>query len=156
MADSPDDDMGRLDAELDERDAPTRAPIIAALVVIAILIIVILIAQWTHPFSSRLSPEDSVRVAINDQYTARNALNYESYQRITCAPKIEPREAFLAENQRSRDENGKIVIPQINDVVIDGDKATASVVWNFEKKPDAKTTTPTTLVRQDDGWKVCS
>ncbi|MFT3901187.1 MAG: hypothetical protein QM728_13220 [Gordonia sp. (in: high G+C Gram-positive bacteria)] len=157
MADSPDDDLGRLTEELDARDAPTKAPFIGALVLVALLIGLILIAQFANPFHKRLSPEDQVRVVISDQYTARNAIDYAGYLRVTCQEKAQSRADFLAQNTvAARDANGKIVIPEITGVVINDDKASATVVWNYEKKAAEKTTVPTTLVRQQDGWKVCS
>ncbi|GAA3033763.1 hypothetical protein GCM10010528_13460 [Gordonia defluvii] len=157
MADSPDDDMGQSSDELDRRDAPTRGPIIAALAVVVVLIGLILIPQWLHPFASRVSDEDSVRMAVNNHYTAQNALNYDTFTRWTCAAKLPPRDEFLTRATASRDVNGPIVIPpgKIADVAINGDRASATVSWHYGKKTDAVTTTATTLVRQDNQWKVC-
>jgi hypothetical protein len=40
--------------------------------------------------------------------------------------------------------------------VIDGDRATATVTYHFDKAPDTKTGVATTFVRKDGAWKVCS
>jgi hypothetical protein len=41
-------------------------------------------------------------------------------------------------------------------VVIDGDRATATVTYHFDKAPDTKTGVEMTFVREDGAWKVCS
>ncbi len=157
VADTRDEDWEELTDELDQRDAPTMWPMLAAIAVVVILLGVVFIYQWTRPFSDRVGPDDEVRIAINNHYTAQNALNYQSFSEWTCAAKTPPREEFLKKNGPSRDANGKIVIHDggIADVAINGDKASAVVTWRYEKKPDQPTTTPTTLVRQGDQWKVC-
>ncbi|GED99142.1 Rv0361 family membrane protein [Gordonia crocea] len=157
MAESRDDDLGRLADELNKRDAPTKGPFLAALAVVVVLIGVILIVQWVRPFSDRISDEDTVRIAVNDHYTARNAVNYDSFRAATCAAKVPPRAEFESTNTRSREANGRIVIPQgqIADVTITGDKASATVTWHYEKRATENQKTPTTLIRQDDKWKVC-
>ena len=43
------------------------------------------IYQWTRPFSDRVGPDDEVRIAVNNHYTAQNALNYQSFSAWTCA-----------------------------------------------------------------------
>jgi hypothetical protein len=96
-------------------------------------------------------------MAVNNHYTAQNALNYDTFTRWTCAAKLPPRDEFLTRATASRDVNGPIVIPpgKIADVAINGDRASATVSWHYGKKTDAVTTTATTLVRQDNQWKVC-
>jgi len=44
----------------------------------------------------------------------------------------------------------------VTDVKIEGDSATATVTYHFDKAPDDKTPVPMTFVREDGAWKVCS
>lgn len=161
VADSRDDDLGEptgeLTGELDARDAPTKGPFLAALAVVVLVIGVILIVQWVRPFDGRVSDDDAIRMAVNDHYTALNALNYETLKMSTCAAKVPPLETFLETNRKLRDANGMRIIPagKIADISINGDHATTNVTWHYEKNAAAVTTTPTTLIRQDERWKVC-
>lgn len=155
MADSPDDDLGRLTDELDERDAPTRWPIVAALAVVAVLVSVILIGVLSRRGPDRSSPDFAVRSAIDAHFSAANALDYNRFAGATCAAKTPSQAEFTAVNRRSVEENGAVEIPSITDVVIKGDTATATVHVRHAKKGDATTATPTTLVHQGGNWKVC-
>ncbi|GAB10205.1 hypothetical protein GOARA_053_00310 [Gordonia araii NBRC 100433] len=155
MADSRDDDLGQSPDDGDSRGKPTRGPIIAALVIVVILLSVILIPQFVNPVDERGGDDTGVRLAINDHYTARNALNYEAFAAATCSAKTPQRDEFLTVNRRSRDEHGPIKIPEISAVAVNGDRASATVHWHYEGKDEARQTAPTSLVRQDDRWKVC-
>ena len=44
----------------------------------------------------------------------------------------------------------------VTDIKIDGDRATATVTYHFDKAPDAKTPVPMTFAREGGAWKVCS
>jgi hypothetical protein len=47
-------------------------------------------------------------------------------------------------------------VDDVAGVVIDGDRATGTVTYHFDKAPDAKTAVAMTFVREDGSWKVCS
>ena len=51
---------------------------------------------------------------------------------------------------------GARFVDDVTDVVIDGDRATATVTYHFDKAPDTKTGVDMTFVREDGAWKVCS
>ncbi len=147
----------------DDRTASRGAlwPFIAAVAVIVIGVGAVVLSNLLRPSDDRVTDSTQVQYAINDNYTARNGIDYAKYRASTCSSVHDagdfPTEAtFVADNQRSRDEFGKILIPEITDVVVDGDRATAQVHWHFEKKgSDAKTVTSTVVVREGDQWKVC-
>lgn len=137
-------------------------PFLAAVVVIVLVVGGVLVSNLLRPSDDRVSDAAQVQYAINDSYTARNSLDYRKYRSVTCAAVVDrddfPTEhAFVADNQRSRDTFGKILIPEITDVTVDGDRATAQVHWHFENKgSDAKTVTAAVVVREGDNWKVCA
>ncbi len=155
MANSRDDDLDRSTDEVQDRGAPSKGPVIAALVLVGVLLSVILIAQFARPVGERSGDDGRVRLAINDHYTARNALNYDTFRDATCSAKTPPRDQFVAQNKQSRDTFGPIVIPEISDVRVDGGNASATVHWHYKDKAGAEATTQVSLVHQDDRWKVC-
>lgn len=158
--------MAQTDSASTDGGAPTDGggnlwPFLAAVVVIVLVVGGVLLSNLLRPSDDRVSDAAQVQYAINDSYTARNSLDYRKYREVTCAAVVGAQDfpteqVFVADNQRSRDTFGKIVIPEITDVTVDGDRATAQVQWHFENKgSDAKTVTPTVVVREGDKWKVC-
>ena len=136
-------------------------PFVAAVIVVVLAVGGVLLSNVLRPNDDRLSDSAQVQHAINDSYTARNSLDYAKYRSAMCAEVVDSadfptEQTFVTDNQRSRDAFGKILIPEISDVVVDGGRATAQVHWHFENKgSDAKTVTPTVVVREGDDWKVC-
>ncbi|GAB19188.1 hypothetical protein GOEFS_076_00170 [Gordonia effusa NBRC 100432] len=136
-------------------------PFAAAVIVIVLAVGGVLLSNVLRPSDDRVSDSAQVQYAINDSYTARNSLDYAKYRSTMCADVVDAadfptEQVFVEENRRSRETFGKILIPEIADVMIDGNRATAQVHWHFENKgSDAKTVTPTTVVREGDEWKVC-
>jgi hypothetical protein len=63
---------------------------------------------------------------------------------------------ILARQRDSVTKRGERFVDDITDVVIDGDRVTATVTYHFDKAPDTKTGVATTFVREDGAWKVCS
>jgi hypothetical protein len=43
----------------------------------------------------------------------------------------------------------------VKDVRIDGDRATASVTYHFDRTADTTSVSELTVVREDGSWKVC-
>ncbi|MFW0787554.1 hypothetical protein AAFP35_23910 [Gordonia sp. CPCC 206044] len=136
-------------------------PFLVALAVVVVAAAGIGISYLIRPAEDRMSEEARVQHAVNDQYTARNDLDYAKYRASTCATTVSsatfPTEAvFLDENRKSSEQNGHIVIPEITDITVDGDRATAKVHWHFDDKPDDEQTTGVVVVREDGDWKVCT
>ena len=44
----------------------------------------------------------------------------------------------------------------VKEIVVAGDRATATAVYHFAKNPDDKVTTPMSFALVDDAWTVCS
>ncbi|NDK88140.1 hypothetical protein GYA93_00870 [Gordonia desulfuricans] len=135
-------------------------PFLVALVVVALAALGIGLSYLFRPAEERASDAAKVQYAINDQYTARNNVDYAAYRESTCAAELAStgfpsEQTFTTENQASLEANGRVIIPEITDVSVDGDRATAKVHWQFDKKSDQTHTVDTVVVREDGNWKVC-
>jgi hypothetical protein len=47
-------------------------------------------------------------------------------------------------------------VDDVTGVHVEGDRATATVVYHFGNTPDAKVNSETAFVREDGQWRVCS
>ena len=62
---------------------------------------------------------------------------------------------FLARQSDSVSKNGERYVDDVKDVRIDGDRATASVTYHFDRTADTTSVSELTVVREDGSWKVC-
>ncbi|GAA2063066.1 Rv0361 family membrane protein [Williamsia deligens] len=134
-------------------------PFVIAVVIVAVVIGAIVASQLLRPADDRLPDNAAVQHAINDYYTAKNALNYTAFRDATCSRVVDggsfpTDEAFRSSAQTSRDRNGKIMVTTIADIAVSGTTATASMTWRYEKTPQL-TTQSVPLVKDADSWKVC-
>ncbi|SDU81240.1 DUF4878 domain-containing protein [Gordonia westfalica] len=158
---SPNEDV---DAALVEEAPPSWKnawPFFAAAGFVGLVVLAIVLSSISRPAEERVSDDARVQYAINDLYTAKNGPNYVEYRANTCEADLNmpgfPAEAqFVAENQASLDKNGHIEIPEITDLVVDGDRATVKVHWHYKNTPDDKQVVETTVIRENGEWKVCS
>jgi hypothetical protein len=74
----------------------------------------------------------------------------------TCVAQQGTEPQVLADQRQSKNTKGNRFVDDIKDFAITGDRATATVVYHFEKKVDDKVSTPMTFVRENGTWKVCS
>lgn len=108
-----------------------------------------------------MSDDALVQHAINDYYTPlqrgrlRQVRRGELCGRPECGGFL-AEDTFVTDNLQSMADNGQIMIPEITDLTVDGDRATARVHWHFEKSADKKNVVGTTVVREDGKWKVCT
>lgn len=145
-------------------DAPSwkaALPFIIAGVVVLVVVIGVLISNAVRPAEDRMSEDAKVQHAINDYYTARNEADFDKYAAVNCAAVrgaegFPTKDSFVTDNRKSMDDNGQIKIPEITDLTVNGDCATARVHWHFDKSEDKKNVADTTVVREDGEWKVCT
>lgn len=135
-------------------------PFLAALGFMVVLLVVLGLSLFFRPAEDRVSDDTRVQYAINDNYTARNALDYEAFRASSCEADLADDEfpseqEFLAEHERSREDNGQINIPLISDLVVEGQRATAKVHWHYEERPDDETVTEVVVIEENGDWKVC-
>ncbi len=129
-------------------------PFLAALAII----VIVLIAIWLlNLFGSDPTPEDQrVGRAAVGQNDALQRADFTDFTTYTCA-KMRGVEADVIAHQRdSSTKHGARFVDDVTDVKIDGDRATATVTYHFDRAPDEKAPVPMTFVREDGAWKVCS
>ncbi len=161
-SDSSDEDVNA--ALVDDSGPPNWKnawPFYVAAGVVALFVLGIVLSNISRPAEDRVSDDARVQYAINDFYTAMNAADYDEYRDSTCAadlakPDFPTRERFVEDNKAVTEKNGPIEIPEITDLVVDGDRATAKVHWHYEKSSDDKHVDDTIVVRENGEWKVCT
>jgi hypothetical protein len=142
------------DAADDAADRPTMAPFLGALAIIVIVVIAI----WLfNLFGGDRTPEDQkVGRAAVGQNDALQRENFAAFSTYTCR-RLQGSESDMTVRQRdSKSKRGARFVDDVADVKIDGDRATATVTYHFDKAPNDKTPVPMTFVREDGAWKVCS
>ena len=153
------------DSDLDADDQRPRTwkdawPFWSALVIVVVAILAVVLSNMLRPAEERASDSGQVQFAINDNYTARNNVDYGKFKQSTCAADTSSssfisEQEFVSQNRTSVESKGRIVIPEITDVTVNGDRATARVHWHFDKTPDDKQTTSVVVVKDDGTWKLC-
>ncbi len=141
------------DPEL-EPDRPTIAPFLGALAIIILVVIGILVVNGLGEDGP--TPDQEVARAAVAQNDALQRADYQDFRLYTC-PQQQVKEADLLVQQRdSVEKHGERYIDGVTNVRIDGDRATATVVYHFDNAPDDAVSTESTFVRTDGAWKVCS
>ena len=129
-------------------------PFLAALAIAVIVVIAIGLVNLLS--DDELTPEQQVVRAAVAQNDALQKENYADFRSNTCRDRQGAEAEVLAGQRDSKDEHGARRIDDVTDVVIDGDRATAKVTYQFDKTPDAKAEVETSFVREDGAWKVCA
>jgi hypothetical protein len=153
--------MGFLDhGFLEDEERGSLAPFIAAAAVFAL--VVVGVAVFTLTRGDGLTEEQRVGRAAVGQNDALQRQNYADYQRYTCSAAQGTEPNMLGAQQESVRQHGARYVDDVTDVTIDGDRATATVKYHYEKDPNGsdvskrQASTPLTFARQDGQWKVCS
>ncbi|MBU8830270.1 Rv0361 family membrane protein [Mycolicibacterium goodii] len=153
MAENPGNPVGPGDSE-HAADRPTAWPFMAALVLIVLVVIGVFLV---NAFSGDgLSEEERVGRAAVGQNDAMQREDYSAFVGYTCAAQRGAEADFLARQRDSVQKQGARYVDDVTGVRIDGDRATATVVYHFEKEPDNKINVETVFVREDGEWRVCS
>jgi hypothetical protein len=129
-------------------------PFLAALAII--VVVVIAIGLFNIFRGDGLSEEQRVGRAAVGQNDALQRGNYADFRNHTCEAQQGSEAEVLARQRDSAAKRGDRFVDDVTNVVIDGDRATATVTYHFDKAPDTKTGVATTFVREDGAWKVCS
>ncbi len=137
-----------------EGDGSSPLPILIAL---GVALVVLAIVGFTWFFDRRPPGEDVMvgRAAVG-QNDALQRDSYPDFRKYTCAAQQGVEAEVLAGQQKSRAAHGARYVDDITEVKIDGDRATATVVYHFEHAPDDKIKTPMTFARENGEWTVCS
>ena len=129
-------------------------PFLAALAIIVVIVIAIGLANIFR--GDGQSEEQLVGRAAVGQNDALQRGNYTDFRNYTCEAQQGSEADILARQRDSATKRGERFVDGVTNVVIDGDRATATVTYHFDKAPDNKTGVATTFVREDGAWKVCS
>ena len=102
-------------------------------------------------------PDDGlVGRAVVGQNDALQRENYADFRTYTCAAQQGTEAGVLSGQRQSKNARGNRFVDDVKDLSVNGDRATATVVYHFEKSPDDKVAAPMTFVKENGGWKVCS
>ncbi|MEO3758802.1 lumazine-binding protein [Mycobacterium sp. B14F4] len=142
------------DPEFDRADRPTATPFLVAL---GIIVLVVIVIGLLNLFGGQERPvEQQVATAAVGQNDALQRQNYADFRGYTCAAQQGNESEVLAVQRESVDKRGERFVDDVTEVKIDGDRATATVTYHFDKAPDAKEDAAMTFVREGGAWKVCS
>jgi hypothetical protein len=130
------------------------APFLAALAII--VVVVVAVGLFNLFRGDGLSDEQQVGQAAVGQNDALQRQDYADFRDYTCRAEQGIETDILARQRDSVAEHGERFVDDVSDVVTDGDRATATVTYHFDKAPDTKMGVATTFVREDGAWKVCS
>lgn len=154
MAENPPNPENPGNAEQPAADRPTPWPFMTALVIIVLVVIGVFLV---NAFSGDgLSEEERVGRAAVGQNDAMQRENYSAFAGYTCTARRGTEAGFLAQQRDSVEKLGFRHVDDVTGVRIDGDRATATVVYHFEKDSDNKINVETAFVREDGEWRVCS
>jgi hypothetical protein len=134
---------------------PTMMPMLAALAVALVVLIVFFGLRFSGG-GDPLPDDVAVGRAVVGQNDALQRGNYADFRTFTCASQQGVESQVLADQRRSADAKGARYVEDVKDIAVTGERATATVVYHFEKAKDDKLNTPMTVVREDGAWKVCS
>jgi hypothetical protein len=137
-----------------EHDRSSPVPILIAMGV-ALLVLGAIGVAWL--FSDKTMSEDvKVGRAAVGQNDALQRDNYSDFRKYTCAAQQGTEAEVLGRQQKSKTVQGARYVDDVTEVKIDGDRATATVVYHFEHSADNKIEVPMTFVRENGDWTVCS
>jgi hypothetical protein len=137
-----------------DEDRSSILPIIIA----AAIVIVAMGSIWALKFfrTDKLPDDGLVVRAVVAQNDALQRESYPDFRDYTCVAQQGTEPQVLADQRQSVSTKGHRIVEDVKDFAITGDRATATVVYQFEKKPDDKASAPMTFVRENGTWKVCS
>ena len=129
-------------------------PILSALAVLAVA----LAAFWVLRLMPGGGQPDDTRVGLaavghND---ALQRGDYADFRTFTCIAEQGTESGVLGDQRQSVNARGARFVDDVTEISVSGDRATATVVYHFEKAPEDKIATPTTFVRENGQWTVCS
>lgn len=102
-------------------------------------------------------PDDGkVGRAVVAQNDALQRENYPDFRRYTCVAQQGTEPQVIGDQRASKSAKGNRFVDDVKDIVVTGDRATATAVYHFEKTPDAKVTNQMTFLRENGEWTVCS
>lgn len=137
-----------------EEDRSSPLPILIALGVVGILLIAMVVLRIVR--GDRVPDDVAVGRAVVAQNDAVQRSAYADFQRYTCAAEQGTEKQLLADQRQSMNAHGARYVDDVKDITVSGERASATVVYHFEKSESDKVSQAMTLVRENGDWKVCS
>lgn len=137
-----------------EKSRASLVPILAAAAIVALALISIYVLRMF--IGDDLPDNDAVARAVVGQNDALQRENYSDFKTFTCLAQQGIENQVLADQQQSVSAKGHRFVDDVKDITVTGDRATATVVYRFDKAAENKIDVPTTVVRENGDWKVCS
>ncbi len=132
----------------------TALPILIAAAMVGVVLIVSIVMRSCR--SEEISAEAGIGRAVIGQNDALQRGDYAAFRTFTCPAQQATETQVLAEQRRSADTKGARFVDDVRAFVVDGDRATATVVYHFERAADDKITADMTFARDGGQWTVCS
>lgn len=138
----------------DEDPQSTAWPILVAIGIVGLVVLGVIVVRVVR--GDEVRDEAGLGRAVIGQNDALQRLDYPAYERFTCdaLQGVEP--VVLAEQRQSAEAKGARFVDDVRGMKVEGDRASATVVYHFEKAVDDKITTPMSFAREDGEWTVCS
>lgn len=129
-------------------------PFITAVVIIVLAVLGVWALQLPNRGVDR--EREAVVRAVLAQNDALQRLDYADFRANTCAQIAGTEANMLADQRESVARRGARYVENVTAVTVEGDRATAEVVYFFANAKDDKTTVSTTFVAEDGSWRVCT
>ncbi len=135
-------------------DRPTLMPIIAAAGIVVLALVAMGVLRLLR--ADQVPDDGLVGRAVVGQNDALQRENYTDFRGYTCAAQQATESQVLTDQRQSKAAKGNRFVDDVKGVAVTGERATATVVYHFEKTPDDKISTPMTFVQENGNWTVCS
>jgi len=133
---------------------PSMLPIAIAVGLVGLVILAMFVMRLIH--GEDVPDEGWVGRAIVGQNDALQRESYADFRRFTCVAQQGTEQQVIADQRASKSAKGNRFVDDVKDIVVTGDRATATAVYHFEKTPDAKVSSPMNFLRENGEWTVCS
>ena len=138
----------------EQQDRSSLMPILMALGVVVLALIGFGVSKCFR--GDGLTPEQRVARAAIGQNDALQRSDYTAFRNYTCAAEQGTDSEELARQHQSTTAKGARFVDDVTAVTFNGDRATATVTYHFERSPEDKVTAPMVFTQQGGEWKVCS
>ena len=79
----------KAEPEVFDDERRTLWPFLVAAAIMVVVLVAIVLMQVLRPAEDRLTDQAQVTHAVNDYYTAQNAINYASYRAVFCSAELD-------------------------------------------------------------------
>lgn len=141
-------------ADADDENRSTAMPVLTALAIVGVALIAFFVVQMFRGDTE--SDEAGVGRAVVGQNDALQREDYADFRTFTCLAQQGSENQVLTDQRQSKQDKGARYVDDLTGLAVTGERATATVVYHFEKSQDDKVSAAMTFVREDGQWKVCS